>query len=105
MIATGPSIVDSNKLEAPFSEAPTICNPLFFNTLTVPYIEFVRHTGILNKAPAEVLMASGPIAAPPFSGTTMACIPAQEAVLAIAPKLRTSVIPSRTKINGSSPLS
>ena len=66
-------MVEVNKLlEAPFSEAPTIDNPLFFNNLTVPYIEFVRQTGILNNAPAEVLMASGLIAAPPFSGTTIA---------------------------------
>ena len=66
---------------------------------------FSRQTGILSNAPAEVFMASALIEALFFSGITMACTPAHSQVRAMAPKLRTSVIPSSTIINGAFPSS
>ena len=55
------------------------------------------------NAPAEVLMASAETKALPFEGTRIASTPIHAAVRAIPPKLRTSVILSKTKIHGSFP--
>ena len=88
-----------------FSVAATILIPeeaRNFNTLVKLAS---RQTGIESNAPADVFTASALMAAPPFVGITMASTPAHSHVLAIAPKLRTSVTPSKTTINGMRPSS
>ena len=84
----------ANQLQARFLQKRMVCIKLS-----------CRQTGILYNAPAEVLIASALICAEPFAGITMACTPAHSAVRAMAPMLRTSVMPSSTRISGTSPFS
>ena len=70
-----------------------------------PTMLFSRQTGIMVKAPAEVLTASALTWALFLLEITMAWAPKTSAERAMAPKLRTSVMPSNKTIKGVWPFS
>ena len=90
----------SNSSVLLFSVAATICSPSLCNILSVLRTLPTRLTGMTLSAPAELFIDSALTGAEFLTGMISPCAPAHSALRAIAPKLRTSVTPSKTTTSG-----
>lgn len=83
-----------------FSVAAIIWNPDSLRKYTALLKFDTFEVYILSRAPADVFIASALTAAPPFAGRIIPETPAHSADLAMAPKLRTSLTPSKRSTTG-----